>query len=190
MIELSRFILLTMLLIVAVFCDLKNRKIPNRLTVTFMVIGLGFNAIIDFPRGIFIGLTGFLVGFLVFLLPYILKGIGAGDVKLMAAIGSLTSWRIVLIIGLFTALAGGIITVFLLARSGKLIRTIRNSGKLILHYFYKILYRFTPLPTFKMKMDKYELIRTGGRDEYIPYAVAIAIGCAITLLLTPQGLSK
>lgn len=189
MIVITRIILLSILLIVAVINDLKFRKIPNRLTVSFMLIGLGFNAIVDFPKGILTGILGFLIGFLFFLIPYIMKGMGAGDVKLMAAIGSLTNWKIALFTGLFTALSGGVITLFLLARSGTVQSTILNSGKLILHFFFLIIYRITSLPTMKIRMEKYQLEKTGSRDEYIPYALAIAIGCITTFILRPQGVS-
>ncbi|MFB0918662.1 MAG: prepilin peptidase, partial [Clostridiaceae bacterium] len=128
------------------------------------------------------------VGFLIFLVPYIMKAMGAGDIKLLAAIGALTDWRTVLIIAVFTALSGGVITLVIRAAQGGLLNTFKRTGRLLLHYFFAILYAVTSLPTMEMRKRKYELEITGKRDEYIPYALAIAVGCIITLIISRTGM--
>lgn len=190
MIEILRGSILTLLMLNAVVSDLKYRKIPNRLTVTFALIGLGFHIITDFPQGIFTSLLGFVVGFFIFLIPYLMKGMGAGDVKLMASIGAITNWRTIISVGLYAAIAGGVIVLLLKIKSGGLKNTIVNTGKLLCHYFYGVMYSLTLLPTMKYNKDKYQLNLQGKRDEYIPYAVAIAIGCIVSIILYPQGLSQ
>lgn len=187
MIPAIKGVLAVFLLILAVKGDIKTRKIPNRLTVPFALIGLGFNAISNFPQGILTGAFGFVLGFFVFLLPYLMKGMGAGDVKLMAALGAITDWRTVLFIALFTALSGGIITIIIKARGGGVIRTFKRTGQLLAFYFFSLLHRMTTLPTMEYRKEKYRLEMTDENSDYIPYALAIAAGSVITLILSRIG---
>ena len=188
MIELLKSIIIIVLLSIAVINDLKTRKIPNRLTVPFALIGLGFNALIDFPSGILTGVFGFVVGFLIFLLPYMMKGMGAGDVKLMAAIGAITDWRTIVYVALFTSVLGGIVSLLSRARTGDIGLTLKRTGKLILFYFFSLMEKITSLPTMTYRKDKYRLKMTDSKVDYIPYAIAIAGGCVVTIVLSRLGL--
>ncbi|MEW6040949.1 MAG: A24 family peptidase [Elusimicrobiota bacterium] len=93
-------VLLLLLLAVASLTDIKFRKIYNWLTLPAITFGFlnGF-----FQRG-FLGLQDSFLGILagtVLIMPfYLLKGIGAGDVKLCAAVGSIMGWNFTLL-GLF-----------------------------------------------------------------------------------------
>src|ERR1035438_7126712 len=82
-------VLLVMLLTAAVF-DVLYRRIPNWLTVSGAVLGLAMNAVIGPPEaGIVFSLVGLAVAFGIYVALYALRAMGAGDVKLMAAIGAL-----------------------------------------------------------------------------------------------------
>src|SRR3954471_7823355 len=86
-------VLLAMLLAAALF-DVMYRRIPNWLTVSGVVLGLAMNAIIGAPdSGIVFSLVGLMAGFTVYAVLYALRAMGAGDVKLMAAIGALVGWK-------------------------------------------------------------------------------------------------
>ncbi|MFB0957962.1 MAG: A24 family peptidase [Clostridiaceae bacterium] len=186
--EILKSTIVLVLISLAVVSDLKIRKIPNRLTVPFALIGLGFNALVDFPEGILIGVFGFLSGFLIFLIPYMMKGMGAGDVKLMAAIGAITDWRTVVYVALFTALLGGIISLLSRARTGDIGETLKRTGRLILFYFFALIEKITSLPTMTYRKDKYRLEMTDPKTDYIPYAIAIAGGCIVTFVLSRSGI--
>ncbi|UUM11754.1 A24 family peptidase [Clostridiaceae bacterium HFYG-1003] len=188
MINVIKVIVVLSLIFVAAISDYKFRKIPNRLTVPFALIGLGFNALIDFPNGILTGVFGFFVGFLIFLLPYIMKGMGAGDVKLMAAIGAITDWRSVIYVALFTAVLGGFISLISRARAGQVGLTLKRTGRLILFYFFSFMEKITSLPTMNYRKEKYRLKMTDSKVDYIPYAIAIAGGCVVTIVFSRLGL--
>lgn len=186
-------IMLLILLIGAVKSDLSKRKIPNRLTMSFVLIGLGFHGILDFPKGIFFSGLGIVAGFLVFLIPYMMKAMGAGDVKLMAALGALTGLRTIIFIALFTTVAGGIIILVARATSGGMKRTLKRTRDLFLFYFFSFLAIMTNVPTMEARKDKYRIDISDKKNDYIPYALAISSGVVITFVLSIlnviQGLS-
>src|SRR5271157_3131734 len=79
-------VLLIVLLAAAVF-DVRYRRIPNWLTVGGAVLGIAMNAVIGPPlAGIGFALAGLGVAFGIYVLLYALRAMGAGDVKLMAAV--------------------------------------------------------------------------------------------------------
>ena len=75
-------------------CDLKTRRIPNYLTLVGALGGLGFQLGYHGLPGLLDGLAGLGLGFILLLGPYLLGGMGAGDVKASAALGAwLGLWR-------------------------------------------------------------------------------------------------
>ena len=82
-------VLLILLLTAAVF-DVLYRRIPNWLTVSGVVLGLAMNTVIGAPEaGVVFALIGLLVAFGIYAGLYALRAMGAGDVKLMAAVEAL-----------------------------------------------------------------------------------------------------
>ena len=68
--------------------DWRFRRIPNWLTVSGFFLGLGMNGVLSGWNGIRGGLEGAGIGLGVFFIPVVLRGIGAGDLKLMIALGA------------------------------------------------------------------------------------------------------
>jgi prepilin peptidase CpaA len=101
-------IVLTMLLITAIYTDIRWLRIPNWLTFSAMGAGLVLHAWLDGMQGALFSLAGLGVGMGLFVLPYICRAMGAGDVKLMAAIGSIIGVTGSLSVGLLSVLAGGL----------------------------------------------------------------------------------
>ncbi|MBE0466415.1 MAG: prepilin peptidase [Candidatus Desulforudis sp.] len=97
------------LVALAVVWDIRIHKIPNWLTFTAVAAGVGLNMWQAGFSGLVVSLQGLLVGLAVFLIPFVLGGMGGGDVKLIGAIGALKGWVFVLHVALFTALWGGVI---------------------------------------------------------------------------------
>ncbi len=77
------------LTISASFFDLKYKRIPNFLSLLGTIFGIAINGLLLWPDGIPQSLLGFAVGFTLFLPGYLLGMTGGGDLKLMAAVGSL-----------------------------------------------------------------------------------------------------
>lgn len=112
--------------------DLRTRRIPNLITGPAFLLGLAVHLVMGGPSA---GLAALAAGVLAgaILLPgWLMKFMGAGDVKLMAAIGVwLGSPRLALYAALFSLIAGGIISIIAAARLGILSRTVRNAALLL-----------------------------------------------------------
>ncbi len=101
-------IVLMPLLVTAVYTDIRWARIPNWLTVSAMGIGMLTHAWIQGLQGAGFSLAGLSVGLGLFLILYACKVIGAGDVKLMAAIGAILGPSGVLSVAALSVLAGGV----------------------------------------------------------------------------------
>jgi prepilin peptidase CpaA len=101
-------ILLTSLLVTAIYTDLRWSRIPNWLTFSAIGIGIVVQAWISGLHGVLYSVAGLGVGMGLFALPYACRAIGAGDVKLMAAIGSILGSSGALSVAFLSVLAGGL----------------------------------------------------------------------------------
>ena len=100
---------LFLLLLVAAAYDIRYRRIPNWLTVTGVAVAFVVNALIGPPlAGLLFTLQGFALAFGIYMMLYIMHAMGAGDVKLMAAIGAFCGAYGALEIGLATCVIGAI----------------------------------------------------------------------------------
>lgn len=182
-----QIILISLLCIIAVVTDLKKRKIPNKLTVPFALAGiLGQSFVFGIP-GARAALFGFLLGMFIFLFPYSVKAMGAGDVKLMASIGALSNWQFVLYSALLTAIAGGIMVLGVRAKSGGLGQLFKNVGSMIVYGILFALNKIRPSKRLIDRMSKYHVELSREADNYIPYALAIGLGVLATMLLLYTG---
>jgi Flp pilus assembly protein protease CpaA len=118
------FVVALVFLALVCICDGLWLKVPNALTVTMFFLALGRGVYIDGPAGVIDPLTGFIVGFILYLLPYRFGWFGGGDLKAAAALGAFIGPLAVLQTALFAALAGGALALIRLmvvgARTGKL----------------------------------------------------------------------
>lgn len=111
--------------------DLRFRRIPNWLTVSGFVLGLGINGVLLGWTGIKGGLEGAGIATAVLIVPVILRGIGAGDLKLMIALGAcLGPWKFlnVLLASIFIA---GFMAVVEIVRKRRVKQTFGNLVVLI-----------------------------------------------------------
>jgi prepilin peptidase CpaA len=102
------------LLVAAALYDVRYRRIPNWLTVSGVVLGFVINGLIGVPEGgLLFALQGLGAGFGVYMVLYVLRAMGAGDVKLMAAVGTLVGYQRWFGIFFVTALVGGVMALLL-----------------------------------------------------------------------------
>jgi prepilin peptidase CpaA len=150
----------------AVWNDVAHRRIPNALVIAGLVVALPLSLA---PAGIGLGsaLGGMAGGFALLLPLHVLRIMGAGDVKLMAAVGAFTGFPGVVTAVLITLLAGGALSIAWALGLGRLRQVVHNVRAGVLLSMADVanhsLLRAGSLPTIEAR---------------IPYAVAIAAGAA------------
>lgn len=117
---------LAILLTLAAVCDIRTQRIPNLLVLTGLVLGLAWHGWRGGGPGLLLSLEGIAVAGLA-LLPYAVGGLGAGDVKLLGAVGALMGPLFLLWTLLGTVLAGGLLALAWAARRGVLRETVDNA---------------------------------------------------------------
>lgn len=160
------------LCVVGAAFDIRDRRIPNALTLPGVLAGLLLHLYTAGWHGIGSSAAAGLIAFVIFLLFWLAGGMGAGDVKLMAAAACLTGTEHVAWLLIFTALAGGVMAIGMALWRGQLRETILNVGAIAVHHRYEGL---TPHPDLNVG---------NARTLRLPYAVAIAAGTAIVLAMT------
>ena len=123
------FWIATAVILVAAVYDIKYRRIPNWLTFSAMAAGISCHLYSAGAQGALFSAFGLLLGLCVFMGFYMLGGMGAGDVKLMAALGTLLGPQDILFAALYTGLAGGVYVMLLL-----IVR--KNNRKVLPRYYW------------------------------------------------------
>ena len=174
-VDLYSVIFLSGILIAAVANDLRCQKIPNLLTYPAMGIALVYHFIMSGPDGLLFSAGGLALGIAVFILPYLMGGMGAGDAKLMGAVGAILGAKGVFIAFLFTAITGGVYALILV-----LIKRQHFKG-----FFTK---QAATLKTFIY--TKQFIPISGDSNEKKPklcYGIAIALGTLFSVFLEFSG---
>jgi prepilin peptidase CpaA len=121
--------LLAVVLAAAVY-DVRYRRIPNWLTVAGVVIGIALNGFLNqaVPGLLKASLIGLGAAFGIYFVLYALRAMGAGDVKLMAAVGAIVGWPNWFGIFIITAILGGIMALIVVVARKRLKKTVFNVG--------------------------------------------------------------
>ncbi len=161
-------LLVVMLLTAAVF-DFRRGRIPNWVTFPSMAAGLGVYTLLHGLEGLLFSLKGLALGIGLLLVFYMAGGMGAGDVKLLGAVGGLTGPGGVFAAFVITALLGGIYAIFLLVRRTGLAGSFR--------YVWSML-------TTLLLFGKSGLPHTQSADPQpkIRYGLVIALGTILSRL--------
>ncbi|SFS47473.1 prepilin peptidase CpaA [Paenibacillus sp. BC26] len=107
-------VLAALLIGIAFVCDVRAMRIPNKLTLSFFSAGLIYHLSSDGLSGAAFSLLGVLAGVFPLLALYLLKGIGAGDVKLFGALGALVGAAFSLQVLMYSILYGGLFGIVVL----------------------------------------------------------------------------
>ncbi len=168
-------IYLCILLLISSFTDFKNQKIPNYLTFPSMLTGMIYYFISEGMAGFFFSLAGLLTGFFLLIIPHILGGMGAGDVKLLAAVGSFIGAKGVFLAFLLTALFGGIYAIIIILYFRKIFKG----------FFKGFFNTFLALILTKKYMP--EPIIENKNKPRLCYGIAIALGTFTYIGMTISG---
>jgi prepilin peptidase CpaA len=126
MIPWSYQVMLIIMVAIAAGFDVKYRRIPNWLVVTGLVWGIAMNVFLFGWPGLKTSLIGIGIAFVIYFPLFMLRGMGAGDVKLMMAIGALVGPANWFLIFMITGILGGVIALLLLAWRKRLRHTLSN----------------------------------------------------------------
>ncbi len=118
-------------LLAATVIDLRSRRIPNVLTAAMALTGVALAAGGLSGVTVAASLAGGLLGLLLMLPGHALGATGAGDVKLMAAVGAILGWQMVLPAFLCTSIAGGVLALIVAIKRRRLTATLTQTGRLV-----------------------------------------------------------
>lgn len=153
--------------------DIRERRIPNWLTGGAILIAWGLHLFLYGWPGLQHSLLGMAAGLAVYLPLFLLRGMGGGDVKMMAAAGALAGPKDWLGILILTALCGGAAALVVVLRRGILGRAFRN----ILWMISKLVRGRAP------HEGNAALDVDSGEGVSLPHGVAIAFGTFLHVMI-------
>ena len=162
-----KLVLLAPLAIFVIYYDVRYRRIPNVLVLSALLAGISVNTAFGGWQGMLSSLEGFALAFFPMLLMHIFGAMGAGDVKLMGAVGAVLGVTLVPLAFVMVVMLGAVLAVYTMLRAGTVFTT--------LHGVFRIFVGLLPgweMPRFAMSPD---------RKHTIPYGVAIMLGSLIAV---------
>jgi prepilin peptidase CpaA len=153
--------------LVAGIYDILYRRIPNWLVLAALLLGFLLNGFLYLGDGLLRSALGMGLALLIYLPLYMLRGMGAGDVKLMAALGALVGPANWIFIFIISALLGGILAVILTLAKGRFLKTIRNVGFM--------LWEMAHLRPPHLRSEELDI--KSPKAVKLPHGAVIALGC-------------
>jgi prepilin peptidase CpaA len=153
------------LAVLIIYHDVRYRRIPNAFVLATLISGLTLNFIMGGLQGGLYSAGGCVLAFILMFMLHVFGAMGAGDVKLFAAVGSVLGAQLVLPTFVVVVLTGGVLALVSVVRSGVFATTM--------HRVLQILVGLLPgwqMPKFSVPAD---------RRLTIPYGEAITIGAII-----------
>ncbi len=170
-------IILTASIIICIATDIKTNKILNKVTFPTMILGLVLSTIqplinqsleMTMVDGLLHSILGIAAGFLILLVPYLMGGLFAGDVKFLMAIGSFMGWLSTLYAAIYMALIGGLLAIFnILYKNG-----FKNGFGYIIY-----LISFGSVKPTSLTSEQIKDIN----KSKMPYGIAIGLGAIVQL---------
>lgn len=165
--------ILIVVLSLCLITDIRQRKIYNIITFPALAAGLILSSTLYGFEGLLDSLKGIGLVLVVLIIPFIMGGMGAGDVKLLMAVGALMGFTFAFEVLLATFLAGGAIAVVLIIKRGMWREVL---GRLTAN-----LYLFIAAPVFRRQVSENNTFQ--GQEKYaFPYGIAIFAGTILVLL--------
>jgi prepilin peptidase CpaA len=171
---LTDFLLIVLILSAAV-TDFLRKKIYNFQTYPAVIAGLILGFLYGGWMGGLASAFGLGTGIAILFVFFIVGGLGAGDVKLLGAIGALKGAQFVVWTMFYTGLVGGAVALSVIVWKGTYRQTWMNFSILIRH---PLMFMRSPNSS-RTQTDEQAL-------QYLPYGLVISIGCLWALIATKQ----
>lgn len=170
-------ILLGILVAIAAVFDMRYRRIPNWLVLAGIITGFAWNVSTSGGSGLLRASEGLGLGFIMYFPLYLIRARGAGDVKLLAAVGAVTGPYNCFLITLLTAVLGGIIALIVVALHGRLRKTFFNVAWMV----QDLLHLRAPYKSSE------ELDVTTSKGLRLPHGAMIAVGALAFIFIAKFG---
>ena len=170
------FIIIILISLSSVY-DIKYRRIPNFITFPAILIGIFYHSYNSGFDGFRFSFLGTITGIGLLIGPYFLGKMGAGDAKLLGAVGSFIGVKSVFLSFLFTALAGGIYALLII-----ILNKSKYSGFLTNFYYSGINFALT------RKFISFEDQKDVLQRPKLCYGLAIAAGTGIFIICAVTGI--
>src|ERR1041385_7346444 len=161
---------LIILVSAAAWSDLRTRRIPNWITVSGALIGMGLHIYYAGISGAIQSLAGAALGLAIFLGLYTAGGMGAGDVKLFGALGAFAGPQSLLLVFVFTGLLGGIAGLALAFNRGRLQQTLERTREIF-------------IDMGRLRWQQLRATADAPNAVRLPYGAVIAGGTLISLFV-------
>ncbi|MCG3136426.1 MAG: hypothetical protein HJJLKODD_00259 [Phycisphaerae bacterium] len=165
------WVLLVPGILYASWVDGKERRVPNWLNALILVVGMLVQVIHPEGAGWQEALLGALTGFGVLIIPWLIYGMGAGDVKLMAAIGAWFGVKMTLWSFVVGAAFGGVIGVIMILLARKTRHALANMTTIMVKFSNPSLWfsNFGGAKSF------------GDTSQLLPYGIPLTMGAILIL---------
>lgn len=171
------FAVLVPAMLFASWNDYRTHRVPNWLNAAVAVCGLGLHGYLSGMPGLWHSLGGLGVGFGLLFGLWLVRGMGAGDVKFMAALGAWLGPQLTLYAVVAGGLAGGAIAAGMILASGRWRESFFNLGLLV-----------TKCSSVRTALSDFGSARSiAGQAGMMPYAIPLTIGTSIVLVGSFSG---
>lgn len=164
--EMTVLSITALMMLVSSYTDVRWGKVYNWCTLTTALIGLGLHTYHTGLSGLWFSAGGWLTGVALLFIPFFTRGMGAGDVKMLAAVGAMMGPEFTFYTFLWGASVGAVMAVGYMASQGGLMNRLKS--------------------TFVMAHSQVLLdqsFKQRSRKENIPYGVAIAVGGVLAYII-------
>ena len=151
------------------YMDVRYRRIPNKLVVLILLGGIAINGIFNAWEGFLASLGGLVIAFGLMFVFHVFGTMGAGDVKLFAAIGAVLGSSLIVQTFLIVALTGGVLAIVKMVYARRTTTTLLG----VLQFFVGLL-PGQRVPRFNVPSNP---------SFTLPYAVPICIGSIVSFFL-------
>jgi prepilin peptidase CpaA len=167
---------LVSMLVIGSLTDIRRSQIPNLLTLPCALAGMTLNTLVSGMDGFLLSMVGCATGIGLLAVPYMMSGMGAGDVKLMGAVGSFLGAKATFEAFLIVALFGGVYAIALILIRRDVFKGFFSEKLVVLHSMV-LLRQYVPIQ-----------IESSGQKPRLKYGVAIAFGTITYLVLKSFGI--
>ena len=170
-----KLVIISALLLLALVSDLISYRIKNSITYSFMLVGLIANFAMEGSKGMIFSLQGIMLPVAGLIVLYMMRIIGAGDIKLLSAVGAVMGAGFALYAMVYSFICGGVIASLLIL--------IRRNGierfKFLLSYMQSCL--------ISMELLQYTDFNDKQNSGKFHFSIAVASGTAAAVIIGGFG---